>query len=134
MKKSAVLVVDDDHDLLTAARILLKPKVSHVQVESNPENLMGHLDKMSYDLVLLDMNFKSTINTGNEGLFWLSRIKEKYPNIRVIMITAYGAVDLAVKSLKQGASDFVVKPWINEHLLATIESALTENKNQDKKS
>lgn len=133
MKKSAVLVVDDDHDLLTAARILLKPKVSHVQVESNPENLMGHLDKMSYDLVLLDMNFKSTINTGNEGLFWLSRIKEKYPNIRVIMITAYGAVDLAVKSLKQGASDFVVKPWINEHLLATIESALTENKNQDKK-
>lgn len=133
MKKSAVLVVDDDHDLLTAARILLKPKVSHVQVESNPENLMGHLDKMSYDLVLLDMNFKSTINTGNEGLFWLSRIKEKYPNIRVIMITAYGAVDLAVKSLKQGALDFVVKPWINEHLLATIESALTENKNQDKK-
>ncbi|MEN5196439.1 sigma-54-dependent transcriptional regulator [Sphingobacterium faecium] len=133
MKKAAVLVVDDDHDLLTAARILLKPKVSHVQVESNPENLMSHLDKMSYDVVLLDMNFKSTINTGNEGLFWLSKIKEKYPAIRVIMITAYGAVDLAVKSLKQGASDFVVKPWINEQLLATIENTLTENKNRDKK-
>lgn len=133
MKKAAILVVDDDQDLLTAVRILLKPKVGHVQVEPNPENLIGHLDKMAYDLVLLDMNFKSTINTGNEGLFWLSRIKEKYPAIRVIMITAYGAVDLAVKSLKQGASDFVVKPWVNEQLLTTISSTLSENKNQEKK-
>jgi DNA-binding NtrC family response regulator len=134
MKKASILVVDDDQDLLTAARILLKPKVSHVQVESNPENLIGHLEKMPYDLVLLDMNFKSTINTGNEGLYWLSRIKEKFPQVHVIMITAYGAVDLAVKSLKQGAADFVVKPWENEQLLATIESTLAESKNRERKN
>jgi len=134
MKKASILVVDDDQDLLTAARILLKPKVSHVQVETNPENLIGHLDKMPYDLVLLDMNFKSTINTGNEGLYWLSRIKEKFPHVHVIMITAYGAVDLAVKSLKQGAADFVVKPWENEQLLNTIESTLAESKNKEKKN
>jgi len=134
MKKASILVVDDDQDLLTAARILLKPKVSHIQVEPNPENLIAHLEKTPYDLVLLDMNFKSTINTGNEGLYWLSRIKEKFPQVHVIMITAYGAVDLAVKSLKQGASDFVVKPWENEQLLATIESALAESKNKEKKS
>jgi len=134
MRKASILVVDDDQDLLTAARILLKPKVSHVQVETNPENLIGHLDKMPYDLVLLDMNFKSTINTGNEGLYWLSRIKEKFPHVHVIMITAYGAVDLAVKSLKQGAADFVVKPWENEQLLNTIESTLAESKNKEKKN
>ncbi|WP_434437476.1 sigma-54-dependent transcriptional regulator [Sphingobacterium multivorum] len=134
MKKASILVVDDDQDLLTAARILLKPKVSHIQVEPNPENLIAHLEKTPYDLVLLDMNFKSTINTGNEGLYWLSRVKEKFPQVHVIMITAYGAVDLAVKSLKQGASDFVVKPWENEHLLATIESTLAESKNKEKKS
>lgn len=134
MKKASILVVDDDQDLLTAARILLKPKVSHIQVEPNPENLIGHLERTPYDLVLLDMNFKSTINTGNEGLYWLSRIKEKFPLVHVIMITAYGAVDLAVKSLKQGASDFVVKPWENEQLVATIESTLAESKNKEKKS
>jgi len=131
MKKASILVVDDDQDLLTAARILLKPKVSHIQVEPNPENLIAHLEKTPYDLVLLDMNFKSTINTGNEGLYWLSRVKEKFPQVHVIMITAYGAVDLAVKSLKQGAADFVVKPWENEHLLATIESTLAESKNKE---
>lgn len=133
MKKARVLVVDDDQDLLTAVRILLRPLVNEVIIERNPENLLSILSKNAIDLVLLDMNFKSAINTGNEGLFWLGKIKEVYPHIRVIMITAYGAVDLAVRSLKLGASDFIVKPWVNEHLLNTLESTYNETKEKGKK-
>lgn len=128
MKKATVLVVDDDQDLLTATRILLRPNVKEVLVEHNPEKLINILERNPVDVVLLDMNFKSAINTGNEGLFWLSKVKSLFPNINVIMITAYGAVDLAVKSLKQGASDFIVKPWQNDQLLQTIQAALDENK------
>src|SRR5690606_25585444 len=126
MKKATILVVDDDQDLLTAARILLRPKVHEVLVESNPEKLLRILESKAVDMVLLDMNFKSAIHTGNEGLYWLSKIKESYPAIQVVMITAYGAVDLAVKSLKQGAADFIVKPWQNEQLLQTLEAAFHE--------
>ncbi|MFZ4863466.1 sigma-54-dependent transcriptional regulator [Sphingobacterium sp. Mn56C] len=126
MKKASILVVDDDLDLLTAARILLRPKVQEVQVESNPEKLLSILESKAVDIILLDMNFKSAINTGNEGLYWLGKIKEKYPSVQVIMITAYGAVDLAVKSLKQGAADFIVKPWQNEQLLQTLEATFAE--------
>ena len=133
MKKSTVLVVDDDQDLLTATRILLRPNVKEVLIEHNPERLIQILEKSDVDVVLLDMNFKSAINTGNEGLFWLSKIKSQFPNIKVIMITAYGAVDLAVKSLKQGASDFIVKPWQNDQLLNALKSVHEEGK-QEKKS
>lgn len=133
MKKANVLIVDDDQDLLTAVRILLKPLVNEVLVERNPENLLNILSKHTIDIIMLDMNFKSAINTGNEGLFWLGKIKELYPHIRVVMITAYGAVDLAVKSLKLGASDFIVKPWQNEQLLSTLESAYGEVKEKGKK-
>lgn len=128
MKKATVLIVDDDQDLLTAVRIMLKPKVKQVIVERNPENLMNVLGREAVDLVLLDMNFKSAINTGNEGLFWLEKIKTQYPHIKVVMITAYGAVDLAVRSLKNGAADFVVKPWQNELLLQTLSDVLVEAK------
>lgn len=128
MKKSTILVVDDDQDLLTAVRILLKPKVQQVIVEPNPEKILITLERNHVDLVLLDMNFKSTIHTGNEGLYWLSAIKSKYPHIHVVMITAYGAVDLAVKSLKQGASDFIVKPWQNEMLLETLSDTLSNQR------
>lgn len=127
LRKASLLVVDDDRDLLTAARLLLKPKVHAVIVESNPENLLNILSKNTVDLILLDMNYKSTINTGNEGLYWLSVIKSKYPLVKIVMITAYGAVDLAVQSLKLGAEDFVVKPWQNESLLETIGSALSSS-------
>ena len=133
MKKSTVLIVDDDQDLLTAVRILLKPKVKQILVERNPENLLHILANQSVDIVLLDMKFKSAINTGNEGLFWLGKIKSQFPHVRVIMITAYGAVDLAVRSLKLGASDFIVKPWQNEQLLQTLEAVSQEAKEQGKK-
>jgi DNA-binding NtrC family response regulator len=128
LKNASILVMDDDQDLLTAARLLLKSRVRKVVVGSNPENLLAVLAKEEIDLILLDMNFRSAINTGNEGLFWLSEIKSKYPQIHVVMITAYAAIDLAVKALKLGASDFIVKPWQNESLLETLRSALAENK------
>ena len=128
MKKATILVVDDDQDLLTATRILLRPNVKEVLVEHNPERLMNILEKNPVDIVMLDMNYKSAINTGNEGLFWLSKIKTHFPKVNVVMITAYGAVDLAVKSLKQGASDFIVKPWQNEQLLNTLNTIYEESR------
>ena len=128
MKKATILVVDDDQDLLTASRILLRPNVKSVLVEHNPERLIHVLENEPVDIVLLDMNYKSAMNTGNEGLFWLSKIKKQFPKIDVVMITAYGAVDLAVKSLKQGASDFILKPWQNEQLLTTLKGICDERK------
>ena len=124
LKKYSILVIDDDPDVLTAVRLLLKPDVKEVLTEKNPENIPALLSKQGFDLVLLDMNFKSSINTGNEGIFWLKRIKELRPETAVIMITAYGDIDLAVRSLKEGAADFIVKPWHNEKLITTVEDAI----------
>lgn len=122
--KASILVIDDDVDVLTAVRLLLKTEVQEVFTEKNPENIPSLLGSRAFDLVLLDMNFNASINTGNEGLYWLKRIKEMKPGISVIMITAYGDIDLAVRSLKEGASDFVVKPWHNEKLISTIAGIL----------
>lgn len=119
--KTNILVIDDDADVLTAVNLLLKTEVHKVVTEKNPGNIPSLMASNSFDIVLLDMNFTAAINTGNEGLYWLKRIKEIKPEISVIMITAYGDIDLAVRSLKEGASDFVVKPWRNEKLLATIQ-------------
>ncbi len=124
IKKATILVLDDDTDVLTAVRLLLKTEVQEVVTEKNPESLPSLLSKKSFDLVLLDMNFHASINTGNEGIYWLKRIKELKPETVVIMITAYGDIDLAVRSLKEGASDFIVKPWHNEKLITAIEETL----------
>jgi len=124
LKKYSILAIDDDPDVLTAVRLLLKPEVKEITTEKNPENIPALLSKQTFDLVLLDMNFKASINTGNEGIFWLKRIKELQPSLAVIMITAYAGIDLAVRSLKEGASDFIVKPWHNEKLLSTIDEAV----------
>ncbi|HRI19559.1 MAG TPA: sigma-54 dependent transcriptional regulator [Panacibacter sp.] len=124
LKKYSILAVDDDPDVLTAVRLLLKTDVKEILTEKNPENIPALLSKQNFDLVLLDMNFKSSINTGNEGIFWLKRIRELKPEMAVIMITAYGDIDLAVRSLKEGAADFIVKPWHNEKLISTIENAV----------
>lgn len=126
MKHSRILIVDDDPDVLTAVRLLLKQQVGKVITEHNPEQIPAILSREAPDLVLLDMNFKSTINTGNEGLYWLNRIKTAKPDLPVVMITAYGAINLAVTSLKQGAADFVVKPWQNEQLISVISSLLSK--------
>jgi two-component system, NtrC family, response regulator HydG len=124
LKKASVLVVDDDTDVLTAVRLLLRPHVGDIVVEKNPETLPALLRQQSFDLILLDMNFKSALNTGNEGLYWLRKIKELKPEVAVVMITAYGDIDLAIRSLKEGAADFMVKPWHNEKLLAVLTDAL----------
>jgi DNA-binding NtrC family response regulator len=124
LKKATILIVDDDTDVLTAVKLLLKTEAQEVITEKNPENLNWLLQRNQVDLVLLDMNFNSAINTGNEGLYWLKKIKEWKPNVCVIMITAYGDIDLAVRSLKEGANDFVVKPWHNEKLIDTIKALL----------
>ncbi len=127
LKNANILAIDDDPDVLTAVRLLLKTEAADVVTEKNPENMRSILQKRSFDLILLDMNFNSSINTGNEGLFWLRKVKEFGSQAAVIMITAYGDIDLAVRSLKEGAADFVVKPWHNERLIATIKEALKKN-------
>jgi two-component system, NtrC family, response regulator HydG len=124
LKKANVLIVDDDPDVLTAVKLLLKTEANEVITEKNPENLNWLLQRNQVDLVLLDMNFNSAINTGNEGIYWLRKIKEWKPGVCVIMITAYGDIDLAVRSLKEGANDFIVKPWHNEKLIDTIKDLL----------
>ncbi|KIC90115.1 ATPase AAA [Flavihumibacter sp. ZG627] len=124
LKEATILVVDDDTDVLTAVRLLLKTEVKEVVTEKNPEHIPNLLAAKRFDVIMLDMNFTSSINTGNEGLFWLRRIKELKSDAGVIMITAYGDVDLAVQSLKDGAADFVVKPWHNDRLVGTIKDVL----------
>ncbi|MEI9957049.1 MAG: response regulator [Ferruginibacter sp.] len=124
LKNASILIVDDDVDVLTAVKLLLKREVKDVVTEKNPENIRSLVTQGKYDVILLDMNFNSSINTGNEGLFWLRKIREIDDQVGVIMITAYGDIDLAVRSLKEGASDFIIKPWHNEKLVATIEEIL----------
>ena len=128
LKNVRVLVIDDDTDVLTAVRLLLKTEVKEVLTEKNPENIINLITRNNFDVMLLDMNFNSSINTGNEGIFWLKKIKELKPNISVIMITAYGDIDLAVRSLKEGANDFMIKPWHNEKLLEVLSETVVGKK------
>src|SRR5215475_4647435 len=130
LKNASILVIDDDQDVLTAVRLLLKTEVKNVVTEKNPQNLRWLLSKDPYDVILLDMNFTSSINTGNEGLFWLNEIKKQKSETSIIMITAYGDIDLAVRSLKEGATDFVIKPWHNERLITTIKDALKKKESK----
>lgn len=130
LKNASILVIDDDPDVLTAVRLLLKTEARQVVTEKNPENLRTQLQKQVFDVILLDMNFNSSINTGNEGLFWLKKIREFGSEAAVIMITAYGDIDLAVRSLKEGAADFVVKPWHNEKLIGTIRDAIRKKETE----
>lgn len=123
MIDAKILVIDDNKSVLSALEILLQFEYKNVQTLFNPNQISSFPNMEDIDIVLLDMNFSAGVNTGNEGLFWLNEIKKKSPNTSVIMMTAYGAVDLAVKALKQGASDFVLKPWNNERLMTTVKSA-----------
>ena len=127
VQKASILVVDDNRSILSALEILLVPEFGEVTLISNPNQLLNELRKKDYNLVILDMNFTAGIKSGNEGIYWLGKIKEASPDISVVMITAYGDIDVAVKALKAGASDFVVKPWDNEKLLATLRLAVQLN-------
>jgi len=123
-KTGNVLVVDDDTDVLQAAKLFLKQHVSKVDTEKNPKSIPNLLRNTDYDVILLDMNFTEDVSSGEEGFFWLKKIQEIDPSLAVVLITAYGDVEKAVKAVKKGATDFVLKPWQNEKLLATISSAM----------
>lgn len=119
-----ILVIDDDQDVLTAANLLLKRHFSLVKTDADPGTIPDYLAESSWDIILLDMNFEIGANSGKEGLYWLSLIKKQQPTALVILMTAYGAVNTAVDAMKEGAVDFVLKPWQNERLLTTIDNAL----------
>lgn len=133
LKNASILVIDDDVDVLTAMRMLLKSQVKEVVVEKNPNNLVTLIKKTKFDLIILDMNFDSVVNTGNEGIYWLNKIKEIDKEVAVILITAYGDMDLAIRSLKEGASDFIVKPWKNEKLIQSILELIKLKKSKNAK-
>ncbi|MBN1927107.1 MAG: sigma-54-dependent Fis family transcriptional regulator [Prolixibacteraceae bacterium] len=130
MKESKILVVDDNKSVLSALELLLKGRCQFLKCISSPNLLITELQSRPYDVLLLDMNFKAGINTGNEGIYWLQRVLEVDQAISVVMITAYGDVELAVKAVRMGAADFVLKPWENEKMLVTIESAFRLSKSK----
>jgi len=123
MKGSKILIADDNRNVLSALTLLLSPEFELVKTMQHPNRLLEELASMDYDVVLLDMNFTAEKQTGNEGIYWLREIKSRFRMVEVVMFTAYGDVDLAVKALKEGAVDFVLKPWDNEKLLATLRAA-----------
>lgn len=115
--------MDDNKSVLTSLEMLLESEFERIETAFNPNQIISVLDNRKIDLIILDMNFSAGVNTGNEGLFWLRRILEIAPGMPVIMLTAYGDVDLAVKALKGGAVDFILKPWDNEKLLKKVKTA-----------
>ncbi|HET8864072.1 MAG TPA: sigma-54 dependent transcriptional regulator [Gracilimonas sp.] len=125
MKKTGrILVVDDDTDVLNAARLYLKQHVEKVDVEKTPKLIPSLMKEYDYDAILLDMNFHEDVSSGEEGFHWLEKILEMDSAMAVVLITAYGDVEKAVQAVKKGAADFVLKPWQNEKLLATVTSAM----------
>lgn len=123
MLQGKILIVDDNKGVLSALDFLLRQEYHKITTISNPNSITSIIDIMTYDVLLLDMNFSAGVNTGNEGFYWLRRLKELAPDCPVIMMTAFGGVELAVKALKEGAIDFILKPWDNEKLLGTVHAA-----------
>ena len=130
VKQGTVLVVDDNKGILKALGLLLDKYFDKVILISSPNRIAGTLWNERVDVVLLDMNFSAGINTGNEGIYWLSQIKKADANIQVVVFTAYADIDLAVRAIKEGAADFVVKPWENDKLIATLLSAYNLGKSK----
>ena len=123
-KTGKILIVDDNEDVLSAAKIYLKRHFDQVHVEKSPEAIPNLLNNERYDVILLDMNFTKDVSSGHEGFYWLDKILAIDPSSVGVLITAYGGVEMAVKAIKEGATDFVLKPWENEKLLATVLSAM----------
>ena len=123
-KHGKILIVDDNEDLLKAAKMFLKRHIAQVDIEKNPEAIPALMANEDYDVILLDMNFTKDVSSGSEGYYWLEKILQIDPSAVVVLITAYGDVQMAVKAIKAGATDFVLKPWENEKLLATLFSSM----------
>ncbi len=118
-----ILLVDDDEFVLLSIKLLLEPHFASVKTINNPERIQALLDREQFDVIVLDMNFRHGDTTGNQGRFWLKKIKSISLDTQVILVTAYGDIQVAVESMKEGALDFIVKPWQNEKLLATVKTA-----------
>jgi two-component system response regulator HydG len=123
-KIGKILVIDDNEDILLAARMFLKQHFAAVHTEKDPQTIPTLIRNETYDIILLDMNFSQDVTSGSEGFYWLDKILEIDPSAVVILITAYGDVEMAVRAIKEGAIDFVLKPWQNEKLLATLSAAM----------
>jgi len=123
MRQGTILIVDDNRNILTTVKMLLENTFEHIVAIANPNNIPSHLREDKPDVVLLDMNFQSRINTGNEGLYWLAQIKQMRPQTQVVLFTAYADIELAVNGIKAGATDFIVKPFDNDKLIATLKEA-----------
>lgn len=128
MEKGKILVVDDNSGIRSALNILLPLHFSEIRLLSSPNRLMMEAASFRPDAVLLDMNFERDINTGNEGLYWLSELKKSFPELPVVLFTAYADINLAVEGMKRGAFDFIVKPWENEKLIGTLKMACIGHK------
>jgi len=123
-KEAHILIVDDDEDILFSARVWLKKFFTEVSCLSQPKNILKFLSEHQVDAVLLDMNFRKGFESGQDGLYWMQEIKTLEPQLPIILMTAYGEVELAVEALKNGASDFILKPWNNEKLYASVNLAV----------
>jgi DNA-binding NtrC family response regulator len=123
MNNGSILIIDDNKAVLTALEDVVHQQFGNVQTASNPNLIPGLLEDHAFDLILLDMNFSAGQRTGNEGLYWLRTIRKSDPSISIVTMTAYADIELAVTALKEGATDFVIKPWNNEKLRATLQSA-----------
>ena len=130
-KQGKILIIDDNEDLLKAAKMHLKRHFAQVDIEKNPEAIPALMSNDDYDVILLDMNFTKDVSSGSEGYYWLEKILNIDPSSVVVLITAYGDVQMAVKAIKAGATDFVLKPWENEKLLATLFSAMRLRESRD---
>ena len=131
-KQGTILIVDDNRNILTTVRMLLDPIFHNIITIANPNSIPAKLREEHPDVVLLDMNFSSGINSGNEGLFWLREIKSLSPKAEVVLFTAYADIQLAVTGIKEGAADFIVKPFDNEKMISTLLEARDKNKAADK--
>lgn len=127
MKQGTILIVDDNRNILTTVKMLLENTFEHIVAIANPNNIPAHLREDKPDVVLLDMNFQSGINSGNEGLYWLGQIKKMRPQAKVVLFTAYADIELAVSGIKAGATDFIVKPFDNDKLIATLKEACSKS-------
>lgn len=124
MEKDSVLIVDDDQDILTAGKLLLKRQYARVDTCANPGDIAALMEAHRYSAILLDMNFGPGQSSGEEGFFWLKRILGKDPDAVVVLITAHGGIDVAVEAIKLGATDFISKPWQNEKVIATLSASV----------
>jgi len=122
-KKGKILIVDDNAGIRQTLKILLPVHFEEVETLPSPVTLVNTLERFRPDVVLLDMNFNTSINTGNEGLYWAGEIKKMMPEVEVVLFTAYADIQLAVEGMKRGAFDFIVKPWDNEKLVTTLTAA-----------